>query len=64
MPATLDYIERGVIYGSICPDAYGIGFNTVEQLVAGVSSIPSSDIVNTDLDTIDASNVANYRTAG
>lgn len=62
MPETLDYIERGVIFGSVCPDAYGIGYSTVKQLLSGLNNDPSSDTTNTDLYTIHAANVSDYRT--
>lgn len=61
MPQTLNYIERGVIYGSICPDAYHIGYNCVKQLVTILDGERISDSINTDLFSIDLSNVEQYQ---
>jgi ribose transport system substrate-binding protein len=57
MPLTLDYIERGVIYASVCPDAYEIGYNTVKQLGESLNGEQISDSISTELYTIDKSNV-------
>lgn len=64
MPQTLSYIDRGVIYGSICPDAYHIGYDCVQQLAALLDGNRISDSVNTDLFSIDSSNVGRYRVSG
>ena len=61
MPQTLSYIERGVIYGSVCPDAYHIGYDCVQQLAAMLDGAQVSDSLNTDLFSIDSSNVGRYR---
>lgn len=57
---TLDYIDHGVIYGTICPDAYEIGYKTVKQLVQSLEGEQISDTINTGLYTIDKSNVKQY----
>lgn len=60
MPLTLDYVERGVIYGTVCPNAYEIGYYTVKQLAQELKGVQISDYKSTQLYTIDASNVADY----
>ncbi|WP_139243266.1 sugar ABC transporter substrate-binding protein [Anaerocolumna xylanovorans] len=60
MPLTLDYVERGVIYGTVCPNAYEIGYYTVKQLAQALNGVQISDYKSTQLYTIDASNVAEY----
>lgn len=60
MPLTLDYVERGVIYGTVCPNAYEIGYNTVNQLAQVLNGVQISDYKSTQLYTIDASNVEKY----
>jgi len=57
---TLDYIKRGVIYGTVCPNAYQIGYSAVKQLVLSLNGEQISDLLSTDLYTIDASNVEQY----
>lgn len=61
-PLTLDYIEHGVIYGTICPDAYEIGYNTVKSLVQILKGEPISNSIDTGLYAIDKSNVQQYQT--
>lgn len=61
MPQTLNYIGRGVIYGSVCPDAYHIGYDCVQQLNSILKGNHVSDSLNTDLFSIDASNVGRYQ---
>lgn len=60
MPLTLDYVERGVIYGTVCPNAYEIGYYTVKQLAQELNGVQISDYKSTQLYTIDASNVAEH----
>ena len=60
MPQTLDYIERGVIYGTVCPNAYEIGYNTVKQLTKSLNGEQISDYISTELYTIDTNNVNQY----
>lgn len=60
MLQTLDYIERGVIYGVVCPNAYEIGYNTVKQLVEQLNGDQISDYISTELFTIDSNNVERY----
>lgn len=59
-PLTLDYIERGVIYGSVSPNAYKIGYYTVKQLAQKLNGVQISDYKSTELYTIDATNVQAY----
>ncbi len=61
MPQTLEYIERGVIYGSVCPDAHDIGYYTVKSLVDILGGVPVSDSFNPDVDAVDRSNLEGYR---
>jgi len=61
MPQTLDYIDRGVIYGSVCPDAYDIGYYTVKDLVDRLDGVPVSDSYNPELHLVERSNAAQYR---
>lgn len=60
MPQTLDYIRRGVVYGTICPDAYDIGYYTIKKLKQEIEGENSSDYINTDLYSIDLSNFELY----
>ncbi len=60
MPQTLDYIRRGVVYGTICPDAYDIGYYTIQKLMQEIEGENSSDFINTDLYSIDLSNFELY----
>ncbi len=60
MPQTLDYIERGVIYGTVCPNAYEIGYYTVKQLTQSLKGEQISDYIPTEVYTIDAKNVGQY----
>jgi ribose transport system substrate-binding protein len=62
MPQTLDYIERGVIYGTVSPNAYEIGYYTVMQLVKQIEGEQISDYKNTELYTITSENVDEYST--
>ncbi|MDF2587688.1 MAG: sugar transporter substrate-binding protein [Anaerocolumna sp.] len=59
-PQTLDYIKRGVIYGTVCPNSYEIGYDTVKQLTQSINQEPISNYTNTELYTIDSSNVDQY----
>lgn len=61
MPQTLDYIDRGVIYGSVCPDAHEIGYYTVKGLVDSLNGIQVSDSFNPDVERVDRSNIDWYR---
>jgi ribose transport system substrate-binding protein len=58
---TLDYIEHGVIYGTVCPNSYEIGYYTVNQLVKTLGGEPISASISTGLYTIDKSNVKQYQ---
>jgi ribose transport system substrate-binding protein len=58
---TLEYIEHGVIYGTICPDAYEIGYQTVTSLIELLEGNQISDAISTGLNAIDKSNVEQYK---
>ncbi|HEX2985323.1 MAG TPA: substrate-binding domain-containing protein [Caproiciproducens sp.] len=60
MPQTLKYIEHGVIYGAVCPDAYHIGYQTVAQLCDILDKKQVTDSFNTDLFSITRQNVGRY----
>ncbi len=60
MPQTLDYIERGVIYGTVCPNSYEIGYYTVKQLTQRLKGEQISDYTPTEVYSIDAGNVNQY----
>ncbi len=60
MPQTLDYINKEVIFGTVCPNAYEIGYNTVMQLTWSLQNEQISDSTNTELFTIDNSNISEY----
>lgn len=60
MPQTLDYIKRGVIYGAVSPDAYKIGYQTIEQLYTKIKGNSISDSKYIELFTIDSSNVEKH----
>jgi ribose transport system substrate-binding protein len=58
---TLDYIDHGVIYATICPDAEEIGYLTVKQMVQALKGEQISDAESAGLYTIDKSNVKQYQ---
>lgn len=60
MPQTLEYIRRGVIYGTICSDAYDIGYYTIQELKKSLENNSSNDFISTELFTIDKDNVEKY----
>lgn len=60
MPQTLNYIEHGVIYGAICPDAYQIGYQTVSQLYDILDKKQITDSLNTELFSITKTNVSGF----
>jgi ribose transport system substrate-binding protein len=61
MPQTLKYIGgRGVIYGTVCPDAYNIGYDTVSQLFAILNGNQVSESLNTELFAINRANVDKF----
>lgn len=59
-PQTLDFIEHGVIYGTISPDSYEIGYSTVKSLTQLLEGEQISNVISTSLHAIDISNVAEY----
>ncbi|MFA5675254.1 MAG: sugar ABC transporter substrate-binding protein [Christensenellales bacterium] len=61
MLQTLNYIERGVICGSICPDAEAVGSAIVKQLYAKIKGNNISDYYNTQIFAVRAENVNDFR---
>ena len=59
-PQTLDFIEHGVIYGTISPDSFEIGYSTVKSLTQLLEGEQISNVISTSLHTIDKSNAAEY----
>lgn len=57
MPQTIDYIKKGVIYGTVYPDAYQIGYEAVQQLYKTIEGEQISDSVNTDLYAVTLDNL-------
>lgn len=61
MPQTMNYIERGVIYGTVCPDSSAIGYNCVYQLYDLLQKKESSEVVHTDINAYTLDNLDDYR---
>jgi ribose transport system substrate-binding protein len=61
MPKTIEYIEGGVVYGTIAADSYNIGCNTVQQLAQMCDGKQISEFINTDIYTIKDSNLDEYK---
>lgn len=61
MPQTMEYIEGGVMYGTIAADSYSIGYNTVMQLSDMCSGKQISEFVNTDIYTFTSKNLDVYK---
>lgn len=61
LPQTLEYIERDVIFGTICPDAYGVGYNTVSLMYAKLNREKIRDHSSTRLFTITKENVNQFK---
>lgn len=59
-PQTLDYIDKGVIYGTVCPKAYDIGYYTVKQITSSLKGEQISDYISTDLFSINKNNMFIY----
>lgn len=57
---TLEYIQHGVIYGTICPVSYEIGYKTVTSMVQLLEGETVSEAIDTSLFTIDKDNVKQY----
>lgn len=60
MPQTMNYIERGVIYGTICPDSKAIGYNCISQLYDMLQKKESSEVVHTDVYAFTLDNLDEY----
>ena len=54
MPQTIEYIKKGVIYGTIYPNSYQIGYEVVSQLYKVLEGDQVSDYIDTDLYTVTA----------
>ncbi|MDL2235377.1 substrate-binding domain-containing protein [Christensenellaceae bacterium OttesenSCG-928-L17] len=63
LPQTLDYIDRGVVFGTICPDAYEVGYNTVALMYAKLNREQVNEYSSTRLFTITAENVSEFAQA-
>lgn len=61
LPQTLEYIERDVIFGTVCPDAYEVGYNTALLMYAKLNNKKVSDYSSTRLFTITKENVKQFR---
>ncbi|WP_162840452.1 sugar ABC transporter substrate-binding protein [Acetanaerobacterium elongatum] len=60
MEQTLNYIDRGVIYGTVCPDAEEIGYKTVSQLYNALNGSEIGEKLYTDIYTITQGNVKDF----
>ena len=61
MPQTVDYIRKGVIYGTVCPDAYEIGYESVRQLCRAMEGQQISDSISTDLYTLKLEDLKDWK---
>ena len=61
MPQTLDYIERNVIYGTVCADGYQIGYNTVMKLYGQSSGKSALTDYSTDIFSVTKENVSEFK---
>ncbi|NLM72917.1 MAG: sugar ABC transporter substrate-binding protein [Clostridiaceae bacterium] len=61
MPKTMDYIEEGVLYGTITADSYAIGYNTVMQLAEMCDGKQVNEVLNTNVYSFTADNIRYYR---
>jgi len=59
-PETLDYIDRYIIYGTVCPDAREIGFQTVVELVNSLNGRYTGDYSSVNLYSITKQNVSEF----
>jgi|GEM_PF-807149 len=57
---TLDYIGRGVVYGTICPDAYAVGYNVVRLMAERFGGVNVGDYAATDLFTITRDSLSSF----
>ena len=60
-PQTVDYIRKGVIYGTVCPDAYEIGYESVRQLYRSLEGQQISDSISTDLYTLKQGDLKDWK---
>lgn len=60
MEQTIKYIERGVIYGTICADGYEIGFSTVNSLLDLIQGTPISESHATTIYSYTLRNISSY----
>lgn len=61
MPKTMEYIEGGVMYGTITADSYAIGYNTVMQLSDMCDGKQISEFLNTNIYTFTSKNIDEYK---
>jgi ribose transport system substrate-binding protein len=60
MEQTIKYIERGVIYGTICSDGYEIGYSTVTSLLDLIKKTPISESHATTIYSYTLENLNSY----
>ncbi|MDL2217362.1 substrate-binding domain-containing protein [Christensenellaceae bacterium OttesenSCG-928-M15] len=60
LPQTLEYIERGVVFGTVCPDAYEVGYNTVALMYAKLNREQVNEYSSTRLFTITMETVREF----
>ncbi len=60
MEQTIKYIERGVIYGTICADGNEIGYSTVHSLISLIKKEPISESNATTIYSFTLKNINEY----
>lgn len=61
MPKTIEYIEDGVMYGTITADSYEIGYNTVMQLSEMCDGKQVNEFHNTNIYSFTSRNIKDYK---
>lgn len=61
MPKTIEYIEDGVMYGTITADSYEIGYNTVIQLAEMCDGKQVNEFHNTNIYSFTSKNIKEYK---
>jgi ribose transport system substrate-binding protein len=59
-PEIMEYIEKGVIYGTVIPNAYTIGSKSIKQLMDIKENGRTSSYYDTDLSVITKTNLDEY----
>ncbi len=60
LPDILNYIRKGVIYGTVISDPYKIGYKSIEKLIEVKKNSYASSFVYTDLEPITNENIEEY----